>query len=122
MAARTFTTAGGPVDLERTLFPLRRGIGDPTTRIARAEAWRTLRTPDGAATLHLRDRGDRIDAEAWGPGETWALEHAPALVGADDIGQGFAPRDELVAAPLASSPRDPAHPHRTGSDARRRDP
>jgi 3-methyladenine DNA glycosylase/8-oxoguanine DNA glycosylase len=56
-----------------------------------------MRTPDGPATLRLDARGDQIDAEAWGPGETWALEHAPALVGAHDTGEGFAPRDGLVA-------------------------
>ena len=97
MATRTFTTAGGPVDLARTLFPLRRGTGDPTTRIGGAEAWRTLRTPEGAATLHLHAFGGCIDAEAWGPGTTWALEHAPALVGADDTGEGFVPHDDLIA-------------------------
>ena len=85
------------MDLAGTLFPLRRGTGDPTTRIAGAEAWRALRTPAGAATLHLRAEGEDIEAEAWGPGAAWALETAPDLVGADDVGAGFEPHHELIA-------------------------
>ena len=85
------------MDLAGTLFPLRRGTGDATTRIAGPEAWRTLRTPDGAATLRLRAVGEDIEAEAWGPGAAWALETAPDLVGAGDVGEGFAPHHELIA-------------------------
>jgi 3-methyladenine DNA glycosylase/8-oxoguanine DNA glycosylase len=85
------------VDLAGTLFPLRRGTGDPTTRIAGTDAWRTLRTPSGAATLRLRADGDAIEAESWGPGAAWALETAPDLVGADDVGDGFEPHHELIA-------------------------
>lgn len=36
--------------------------------------------------------------EAWGPGATWALDHAPGLLGAEDDLTGFAPeRDDVVA-------------------------
>jgi 3-methyladenine DNA glycosylase/8-oxoguanine DNA glycosylase len=97
VATRTFTTQAGPVDLARTLFPLRRGTGDPTTRIFDKHAWRTMRSPAGAATLHLRADGGRIHAEAWGPGAAWVLEMAPDLVGADDVGEGFEPHHELIA-------------------------
>ena len=58
-----------PVDLRRTLFPLIRGKGDPTTRVDGPTVWRAMRTEDGPATLRLTqiDRR-RIDADAWGQG------------------------------------------------------
>ena len=97
MPTRTFTAWGGPVDLARTLFPLRRGHTDPTTRIEGAEALRSLHTPDGPATLWLCARSEHIESETWGPGSGWALDHAPDLIGAHDIGEGFAPRDDVIA-------------------------
>ena len=42
-----------PYDLAATLFPLRRGTGDPTMRIERHETWRAARTPEGPVTLRL---------------------------------------------------------------------
>ena len=52
-----------PYDLAATLFPLRRGTGDPTMRIEGREVWRAARTPDGPATLRLEqvDGGGRGD-------------------------------------------------------------
>jgi endonuclease III len=88
-----------PVDLRRTLFPLIRGKGDPTTRVDGASVWRALRTEDGPATLRLTqlDRM-RIDADAWGPGAEQAIGvAAPGLVGALDDPDPFVPRDELMA-------------------------
>jgi endonuclease III len=88
-----------PVDLRRTLFPLIRGKGDPTTRVDGTSAWRALRTEDGPATLRLTqlDRM-RIDADAWGPGAEQAIGvAAPGLVGALDDPDPFVPRDELMA-------------------------
>src|SRR5215510_13375584 len=72
---------GHPVDLRRTLFPLIRGGGDPTTRADGTTVWRALRTTDGPATLRLTqlDRR-RIEVEAWGPGSDRAIEEvAPGL-------------------------------------------
>jgi len=66
-------------------------------RIARGEALRAMRTPDGPATLSVRSVGERIDAEAWGPGARWSLEHAPGMVGAEDDDAGFRPRHAAVA-------------------------
>lgn len=81
-----------PIDLAATLFPLRRGHRDPTTRIRGREAVRAVRTTDGPATLHLVSSDPRIvDAEAWGPGAGLALEAAPGLVGALDDDAGFVP-------------------------------
>jgi endonuclease III len=75
-----------PVDLGLTLGPLRRGSSDPTICFA----------ADGPATLHLRGGGHRVEAEAWGPGGSWMLEAAPALVGADDGEHGFESRHPVV--------------------------
>lgn len=86
-----------PVDLRLTLGPLRRGRLDPTMRIGPDGVWRATRTPVGPATTHLTAGGGEISARAWGPGAEWALDALPALVGADDAADGFAPRDPAVA-------------------------
>ena len=87
-----------PIDLARTLFPLRRGTGDPTMRIGDDEAWRATRTPDGPATLHLAvDRSQAaVEATAWGPGAAWALERAPDLAGVTDDDSGFEPVHDVL--------------------------
>ena len=84
-AARGRTwTPGRPVDLRRTLGPLRRGAGDPAMRIgAEGLAWAT-RTPDGLGTLALRSVDDLVEATAWGPGAAWLLDRVPVLLGAED--------------------------------------
>jgi 3-methyladenine DNA glycosylase/8-oxoguanine DNA glycosylase len=88
-----------PVDLRRTLFPLIRGKGDPTTRVDGPTVWRAIRTEDGPATLRLTqiDRR-RIDADAWGQGAERAIViAAPGLAGALDDPDAFAPHDALMA-------------------------
>jgi 3-methyladenine DNA glycosylase/8-oxoguanine DNA glycosylase len=87
----------GPLDLTRTLVPLRRGFGDPTMRLAGQRAWRATRTADGPATVALEVSGGELLAEAWGAGADRALEGVPALVGLLDDRAGFAPRHRLVA-------------------------
>jgi 3-methyladenine DNA glycosylase/8-oxoguanine DNA glycosylase len=54
--------------------------------------WRGIRTPTGPATLRLaaRDSEGTVVADAWGAGAGWALEHAPAMLGADDDPGSFA--------------------------------
>ena len=47
-----------PYDLAATMFPIRRGTGDPTMRIDGGTVWRAARTPDGPATLRLEQVGD----------------------------------------------------------------
>jgi len=80
-----------PVDLRLTLAIHRRGPGDPSMRFSRdGSTWRTTRTPEGPATLRLVSEADGIRAQAWGPGAGWAIEQAPALVGADDDPGDFA--------------------------------
>jgi 3-methyladenine DNA glycosylase/8-oxoguanine DNA glycosylase len=90
--------APGPVDLARTLFPLRRGTGDPTMRIGIDQACRATRTPDGPATMHLQldASTSAIHAQAWGPGAGWALDHAPAFSGLLDDDRGFEPVHEVI--------------------------
>jgi 3-methyladenine DNA glycosylase/8-oxoguanine DNA glycosylase len=72
-----------PLDLRLTVLQVRRGRADPCMRVWEGECWRATRTPAGPATLHLRHHGARLEAEAWGAGAGWALEHVPALVGLD---------------------------------------
>jgi 3-methyladenine DNA glycosylase/8-oxoguanine DNA glycosylase len=93
---RTFPVAG-PLDLRRTLLPLMRGTGDPTTRIGLRDAWRATRTAIGPATLHLELAHDRLVATAWGPGAADAIEHAPGWAGLLDDDRDFRPRHEIVA-------------------------
>jgi 3-methyladenine DNA glycosylase/8-oxoguanine DNA glycosylase len=84
-----------PVDLPLTLWPLRRGLGDPTCRAERDGAWwRATWTPDGPATLRIVP-GAELRLQAWGPGAAQALEDAPALLGLHDRVEGFEP-DGLV--------------------------
>jgi 3-methyladenine DNA glycosylase/8-oxoguanine DNA glycosylase len=85
-----------PYDLAATLFPLRRGTGDPTMRIERHETWRAARTPEGPVTLRLVPGHGEVVATAWGSGAGWALERAPGLVGAEDDLSAFEPRDDVM--------------------------
>lgn len=67
--------------LSRAMGAHRTGRRDPTTIVGPDEAWRATRTPEGAATVHVRIRGGEVHAEAWGPGAAWALDGVPALLG-----------------------------------------
>ncbi|MFI6445366.1 DNA-3-methyladenine glycosylase family protein [Kitasatospora sp. NPDC050543] len=78
---------GFPLDLARTLLPLRRGPGDPSYRTTGDGAlWRCSRTPGGIGTLRVlaRPAEGEIEASAWGPGADWLLERLPVLLGAED--------------------------------------
>ena len=71
----------GPLDLQRTLAPLSRGLGDPTMRLTGGRVWRAMRTPDGPAAIALLLHGGELRAEAWGPGAERALSDVPTLLG-----------------------------------------
>jgi 3-methyladenine DNA glycosylase/8-oxoguanine DNA glycosylase len=73
-----------PVDLAATMSPHLRGSGDPTCRFTDAGIWRTMRTPEGPATLLLRERKSQIEAQAWGSGAEWAIAQVPSMLGAHD--------------------------------------
>lgn len=66
-------------------------------RVGRNEALMATRTPQGPVTLHLETDDTRVMATAWGPGSTWALDHAPALVGVDDRVDDFRPEHPYIA-------------------------
>jgi endonuclease III len=89
-----------PVDLRRTVFPMVRGTGDPTTRVDGGTVWRALRTRTGPATLRVTQVATSvIEADAWGPGAEHALAvAAPGLVGALDHPEDFmGPKHPVVA-------------------------
>jgi 3-methyladenine DNA glycosylase/8-oxoguanine DNA glycosylase len=76
---------GRPVDLLRTLSPLRRGGGDPAFRLTSGGAvWWATRTPAGPGTLSLRGVLGEVEASAWGDGAGWLLDRVPELLGAHD--------------------------------------
>lgn len=88
---------GRPVDLVRTLSPLRRGGGDPTHRVADGAFFRCVHTPDGPATLALSmTPSGEVLARAWGPGAEHAVAGVPDLLGARDDVSGFAPEHPLL--------------------------
>jgi 3-methyladenine DNA glycosylase/8-oxoguanine DNA glycosylase len=84
-------TAPFPIDVARTLAPLRRGSGDPTMRTAPGEVWRASRTPEGPVTAHFVSQEGGVRVEAWGGGAEWLHEHAPGWCGALDDDSGFDP-------------------------------
>ena len=73
-----------PVSVAQTLRPLRRGQFDPTIRVDGTGVWRTLQTPAGGATVHMRVRDGAVEATAWGDGAEWAIDGLPEMLGADD--------------------------------------
>ncbi|KRB36493.1 DNA-3-methyladenine glycosylase family protein [Microbacterium sp. Root180] len=88
-----------PLDLHRTLLVQRRGANDPSMTVAGSVIWRASRTPEGIATLAVRETHPGVvRAAAWGPGREWALGQLPALCGADDDATTFdAARHPLIA-------------------------
>ncbi|MEV6022731.1 DNA-3-methyladenine glycosylase 2 family protein [Streptomyces sp. NPDC052036] len=88
----------GPLDLGLVLGPLRRGPADPTFRATPdGSVWRASHTPQGPGTLRVALRHGTAEAEAWGPGADWLLEHLPELLGASDDPGAFEPRHRLLA-------------------------
>lgn len=88
-----------PVDVRRTLSPLRRGAGDPTHRVGDDGAlWRTTHTDDGPATCRLTSRGlHEVHCAAWGPGADRVLAGLADLLGGRDDAAGFEPGHPLLA-------------------------
>ncbi|MFP5253256.1 MAG: DNA-3-methyladenine glycosylase family protein [Actinomycetes bacterium] len=96
-----------PCPMHQVLAVLRRGAGDPTFRTdPDGTVWRGVRTPEGPATLRLRQGYDGVvHAAAWGPGAAWVLDSVPAMLGGQDDPSGFVPRH----APVAAMQRRHAH-------------
>ncbi|MFJ2217629.1 DNA-3-methyladenine glycosylase family protein [Streptomyces sp. NPDC101062] len=102
---RRWTPPEGGYDLGLTLGPLRRGPGDPTFRAEPGGAVRRAsRTPAGPGALRLVARGGGVDAEAWGPGAQWLLDHLPDLLGGSDEPDAFVPRHRLLVDALRRRP------------------
>ncbi|MBT1674467.1 DNA-3-methyladenine glycosylase family protein [Curtobacterium flaccumfaciens] len=80
---------GGAVDVASTLRPLQRGSGDPAFQVVGGVVWLALRTPSGPASVAIRRAGDTIAVSAWGSGASWAVEHAPDLLGRGDDWSSF---------------------------------
>ncbi len=86
-----------PVDLGRTLWPLRHGRGDPRIAVERSGAWwRATRTPLGPAATRVERLDGQIRVTAWGPGAAWAVETAPEVLGCRDSLDGFDPPPGLI--------------------------
>ena len=86
----------GPLDLGRTLSPLRHGLGDRTVRLLRDEAWLAARTPEGPATVRLRRTGTALESQAWGDGALRLLDSVPSLIGEDDQPDRLVARHPIV--------------------------
>jgi 3-methyladenine DNA glycosylase/8-oxoguanine DNA glycosylase len=97
---------GWPCPVGQILATHRRGPGDPTYRNDGTRHWRGLRTPEGPASLLVQPRPAEavVEARAWGPGATWALDSLPAMLGADDDPAGFEPRHPVVEQALRHHP------------------
>ncbi|WP_347057874.1 DNA-3-methyladenine glycosylase 2 family protein [Blastococcus sp. HT6-30] len=84
---------GWPLDVVRALSLHRRGAADPTMQVAEGALWRTTSTPDGPATVRLRQAAGELRIEAWGPGAERAGTAVPGWLGADDRPEEFRPGD-----------------------------
>jgi 3-methyladenine DNA glycosylase/8-oxoguanine DNA glycosylase len=62
--------------------------------------WRATWTPAGPATVHVREVGATIEAEAWGAGAAHVLDGVPGLVGLLDEPDGFDPTPHPLVAEL----------------------
>ncbi|WP_190821306.1 DNA-3-methyladenine glycosylase family protein [Saccharopolyspora pogona] len=87
-----------PLDLPRVLAPLRRGSGDPATRVdASGEVWWATTTPTGPTTLRLQKDGTgTVTATAWGQGARSVLDNVPDLLGDSDDDTGFVAVHDVV--------------------------
>jgi 3-methyladenine DNA glycosylase/8-oxoguanine DNA glycosylase len=89
-----------------TLFPLRRGPGDPCFQLDDDGAiWRTSLLPSGSVTARLRRTApDTVECGAWGSGADEFLDSLPAVLGAHDDASDFVPTDPTVAAAHRRAP------------------
>ena len=93
----SFTIAtNGPLDLARTVAPVRHGLGDPSMRIGPNGIWRATRTSAGPLTLQLRLGEDGLAIAAWGPGAALASTIGPRLAGQEDDPAALVARHRLI--------------------------
>lgn len=87
----------GPLDLPRTLAPLRHGPRDPSVRLSAAESWLAFRTTHGPACLWLRQASpDDLRVAAWGSGAEAAVAAVPEMVGEEDRPEEFTAHHPLL--------------------------
>ena len=88
-----------PCPVPQVWGSFKRGLADPTYKVVDGRHWRALNTPDGPATLAVQplNQAGEVQAEAWGTGAPWAIEHLPELLGAADDPSGFHPTHPLLA-------------------------
>lgn len=77
--------------MDLCLGRLRRGTGDPTTRLVDGRWWRASNTPEGAVLGLFERVGADVRVRCWGPGSGWALVQSPRLLGMDDHPEDFCP-------------------------------
>ena len=79
----------GPYSLQHSLGIIGRGPGDRTIRLSPGAAWLAFNTQAGPATLGIIQHGSDLLIRTWGPGAQFALDGAPALLGAHDDWSAF---------------------------------
>jgi 3-methyladenine DNA glycosylase/8-oxoguanine DNA glycosylase len=89
LAVQRRLVSARPVDLTRTLLPLRHGAGDPTARLLAGTFWWASRTAAGPASIAIRLVAGEVLAEAWGAGGSLLLELLPELIGESDDWSGL---------------------------------
>src|SRR5689334_18777303 len=95
-----------PVDVRRTLAPLRRGAADPCHRaLPDGSLWRTTRNAGGAAAYRLTQRGaHEVHCTAWGHGAEQVVAGVADLLGGRDDATGFEPGHPLLQEVHAHNP------------------
>ena len=76
---------------------LRQGPRDPQMRVLPGTVMRAMRTADGPAVLRISAGSRSVDALAWGPGASAAMEMVPGLAGLLDDATPLVARDSVVA-------------------------
>ena len=88
---------GSPVDIVATLSVHGRGRYDAAQRVVGGSVWRTCRTPEGPATLHVASASyGEVEFTAWGRGAGWLLGRVPAWLGEGDRPHEFRPQHPIV--------------------------
>jgi len=88
-----------PYDLRASLSSLMKaGMTPPVARWVDDRFYKATSTPDGPATLSLQRVAGGVQAEAWGPGAQWVLDHTPQWLGVHDDPESFEPRHPLLRA------------------------
>jgi len=89
-----------PIDVALTFGGLTRGRYDPTSRLDGDTFWHARNSPAGPVTLRVgvQRAAATVTVDAWGPGRSWVVEHAPGITGVADSAADFRPTHALVAA------------------------